>query len=240
MVLGTIATELEVEYLLAPPSSVVGNLKLGNGDNETSSFVHALREGILFCHSLGMRERDGHALTIQMPYDHREPLAHLLPCVMSLISNGTPNKEEEKSKDGMRLALATLCEDDCLLRAVSQFLRRASKEWNDHLEGARKLPRVHDAAEQQFDGLISLVEMSALVIDELTAIARSSGGKVPQPAPEVRRELRLALEVWKNILTGGAREWQSQKIVGSNAARAASQVLQSLTTLRSQRGDATE
>jgi len=241
IVMGNIAAELEVEYLLATPSASIQTSHASNEDKIASSFSNALREGILFCHSLGERQllngdHDSYALMSQRPYEYREPLTHLLPCIMSLVSNVTSSQEESElsMEEELHFALAALCKNDCLVLAISKLLHRASKLWNNCFEAVVPLSQVDDSVIQQFDGVISLVKLCALIIDELTMIVNSPGQKYPLPMLEVCRELRLSLELWKKNLKS-AYEWPSQTL-RSSVDLALNQVSHCLLMLESQSG----
>ena len=91
-----------------------------------------------------------------------------------------------------------------------------------------------DSVIQQLDGVISLVKLCALILDELTMIVNSSGQKYPLPMLEVCRELCLSLELWKENLKS-AYECPSQTL-RSSAALALNQVSHCLLMLESQSG----
>lgn len=191
LVMGTIAAELEVDYLLASPSGgIQDSFASKNEENHASSFAYALREGILFCHSLGEKQllSSNSALTSQMPYEYHEPITHLLPCIMSLVST------------------------DCLVLAISRFLSRASSQCCDSNEGVA-LSRVEDRDIEQADLMVSMLKLSTLIINDFAIIANSRQKEIPPMfcSKKVCQELRHSLNLWKNHLTNTS-QWPSQTL----------------------------
>ena len=222
-VLGSIAAELEVEYLL---STGAGIRSSATDDNTAApSFAYALRGGILFCNALGERQlRNGGcdhlAAQIKTPPEYHEPLIHLLPCIISLVSNCRVGNELPKGNK-LQLAFSTICEDDCLVVAVSGLLGRAFRQLDDSTVGGQ--------LSLMDDERVSVVKSCALII----SLVCSPDRKYPsQQHTAFFCELCLLLQRWKNCLS--TCDWPSQAS-RTNIAQSLDQVSRCLLIVESQR-----
>ena len=157
LVMGTIAAELEVDHLLAPPStgsekSLAQEEEEEEREQNMSSFGHALRGAILFCHVVGENQSDEF---------QDDPLVYLLPCIMSLVSNSSAYDGESKSsvEVALQFALDGLKDNDCFVGAILKYLRRISSVGT----------KGHD-----LDSTISTVKFCGIIINEFTAKAPPS------------------------------------------------------------------
>ncbi|KAL9187014.1 hypothetical protein ACHAXT_010734 [Thalassiosira profunda] len=166
LVMGTIAAELEADHLFAPPS--LDASPSADKERGSSLFSPALGSAIRFCDSIG---NCGDAVGT-IPYERQEPLAYLLPCIMSLVSNAASQQGEGKASEGMELALTNLQQGNCLVLALSGFLRRAASQLRESAQGG--IPTIQ-----------SMVQLCALIVDEYTQIAPEADSR------ELRRCLAL-------------------------------------------------
>ena len=167
LVMGMIAAELEVDHLLAPPVVDKQNSLTSKEDKQQTSFGHALRGAILFCRSL-----DG----IQTEARH-EPLAHLLPCIISLVSSEVTGQEEYKSSgvDALQFALDGLCKDNLFLNGISQLFDRTTTQLN-------KLHSTQDNSNaQSIKSIMSTTNMCLDIIAEFSIVGDNTSGRLVLP-----------------------------------------------------------
>ena len=234
LVMGTIAAELEVDHLLCPPISDDDKSSTNETKEESkvvgsSSFPHALRSSIMFCHALGEKrfgnDSDNTLAGKESSYEYQEPLTYLLPCIMSLVSNVSSDEEESKSSsigEQLRFALMTLSKDNCLVLIISKLLNRASKQWQRrNMEGVWSQNPVDDhAAIEHADALVSLVKLCALIVNGSIAIIDDYSSKHCQ-------EIKTSLELWRDILERIVDRCRYQAL-RSSAAQALDEVSQCL------------
>jgi hypothetical protein len=114
LVLGTIAPDLDLDQLLTCTDKDL---------LDSSSFVKALCEAVLFCDSAA-KYKQLVSERVQLEYD--EALTCLLPCIMSIVSSASSDFDEEGDveKETAQAALATLCCDGDFVNVISEFLSR--------------------------------------------------------------------------------------------------------------------
>ena len=182
LVMGMIAAELEVDHLLAPPVIDKQNslsTKEEKEQHNISSFGHALRGAVLFCClSLGT-----------MSKAHHEPLNHLLPCIISLVSTGDTSQEECKSsgvEDALQFALDGLCKDKLFLDGVSQLFDRTTKQLNE-VHSTQNNPN-----SQSVKSMMSTTNMCLDIIAEFSIAGDNTSGRLVLPnSKETRQKLIL-------------------------------------------------
>lgn len=154
VLVGTIASELEVEDLLISPSIDERNMQLTK-EAETSCFASALAAGMLLCHSVGEKN-----VMKRERLETCEPLCCLLPCIMSVVACSSLNETVQNT-------ISSLCEDGRLVHVMSQFLLRAGERWK-RLE---RLSQIDEAF-----AILSITELCLLIVDGLvTSLASKSG-----------------------------------------------------------------
>jgi len=191
LVMGRIAAELEVDHLLAPPV-VDKQGPLGTKeDKEQQNMSHALRGAVLFCLSFD---------NIQLETRH-EPLTHLLPCIISLVSSGATGQEEYKSsgvEDALQFALDGLCKDNLFLNGISQLFDRTTTQL-DELH-----PTQNNSNAQSIKSMISTTNMCLDVIAEFSIVGDNTSGRLILPnsketqhtLSQLRSRAAVAMEVY--------------------------------------------
>eukprot|EP00986_Skeletonema_menzelii_P012186 scaffold6609_cov141-Skeletonema_menzelii.AAC.8 len=143
MLIGTIASELEVEDLLISPSIDERNMQLTK-EAETSCFASALSAGMLLCNAVGEKN-----VTNAERLETSEPLCCLLPCIMSVIACSSSNERVETAVSSL---------NDSVAYVMSQFLHRIGVRWN-HLDRWSQI-------DESFT-ILSIAGLSLLIIEEL-------------------------------------------------------------------------
>jgi len=196
LVMGMIAAELEVDHLLAPPVVDKQNSLSTKEDKEQSQnlslFGHALRGAVLFC-CLSLGTMNSKA--------HHEPLAHLLPCIISLVSTGDTDQEEYKSsgvEDALQFALDGLCKDNLFLNGVSQLFDRTTKQLNE-VHSTQNNPN-----SQILKSMMSTTNMCLDIIAEFSIAGDNTSGRLilpnsketQQKLSQLRSRAAVAMEVY--------------------------------------------
>jgi len=196
LVMGMIAAELEVDHLLAPPVVDKQNSLSTKEDKEQSQnlslFGHSLRGAVLFC-CLSLGTMNSKA--------HHEPLAHLLPCIISLVSTGDTDQEEYKSsgvEDALQFALDGLCKDNLFLNGVSQSFDRTTKQLNE-VHSTQNNPN-----SQILKSMMSTTNMCLDIIAEFSIAGDNTSGRLilpnsketQQKLSQLRSRAAVAMEVY--------------------------------------------
>ena len=171
VLVGTIASELEVEDLLISSSIDEGNMQLTK-EAESSCFASALAAGMLLCNSLGEKN----VTNLEERLETCEPLCCLLPCTMSVVACLCSNEKVQH-------AISSLYKDGRLVHVMSRFLCRVGERW-------KRLDKRLSQIDEAF-AILSIVGLCLLIIEELvtSSIARAE-----------YQELRSPLKVWREIL----------------------------------------
>jgi hypothetical protein len=152
VLVGTIASELEVEDLLISPSIDERNMELTK-EAEASCFATALSAGMLLCNAMGEKN-----VTNAERLETSEPLCCLLPCIMSVVACSNPN-------ENVQTAVSSL--DRPLVYVMSRFLHRAGGRWN-HLDRRSQTDEVFT--------ILSITGLCLLIIEEMVTSSASRAG----------------------------------------------------------------
>ena len=195
LVMGMISAELEVDHLLAPPVVDKQSPLSTKEDKEQSqnmSFGRALR-GAIFCLSLdGVQTKTRHEA-------RHEPLAHLLPCIISLVSSEV--QEEYKSSgvdDALQFALDGLCKDNLFLNGISQLFDRTTTQLNE-LHSTQDNPNA-----QSVKSMMSTINLCLDIIAEFSIAGDNTSGRLVLPnsketrhtLSQLRSRAAVAMEVY--------------------------------------------
>ena len=160
-----------------------------NEQHNMSSFGHALRRAVLFCCSFGIQ-----------PETRHEPLAHLLPCIISLVSSEVTGQEEYKSsgiEDALQFALDGLCKDNLFLDGVSQLFDRTTTQLNQ-LHSTQ-----NNSNAQSIKSMMSTTNMCIDTIAEFSIAGDNTSGRLilpnsketQQKLSQLRSRAAVAMEV---------------------------------------------
>eukprot|EP00577_Skeletonema_sp_RCC1716_P005585 CAMPEP_0113399162 /NCGR_PEP_ID=MMETSP0013_2-20120614/15379_1 /TAXON_ID=2843 ORGANISM="Skeletonema costatum, Strain 1716" /NCGR_SAMPLE_ID=MMETSP0013_2 /ASSEMBLY_ACC=CAM_ASM_000158 /LENGTH=781 /DNA_ID=CAMNT_0000284019 /DNA_START=6 /DNA_END=2351 /DNA_ORIENTATION=- /assembly_acc=CAM_ASM_000158 len=152
VLVGTIASELEVEDLLISPSIDERNMELTK-EAEASCFATALAAGMLLCNAMGEKN-----VTNAERLETSEPLCCLLPCIMSVVACSNSNKN-------VQTAVSSL--DRPLVYVMSRFLHRAGERWK-HLDRRSQ-------TDEAFT-ILSITGLCLLIIEEMVTSSASRVG----------------------------------------------------------------
>eukprot|EP00984_Skeletonema_dohrnii_P006791 scaffold2425_cov76-Skeletonema_dohrnii-CCMP3373.AAC.7 len=169
VLVGTIASELEVEDLLISPSIDERNMELTK-EAEASCFATALSAGVLLCNAMGEKN-----VTNAERLETSEPLCCLLPCIMSVVACSNTN-------ENVQIAVSSL--DGPLVYVMSRFLHRAGERWK-HL----------DRRSQTDEGftILSITGLCLLIIEEMVTSSASRAGYQELTSPLIVWKEALAV-----------------------------------------------
>jgi len=151
VLVGTIASELEVEDLLISPSIDERNMQLTK-EAESSCFASALAAGMLLCHSVG----ETNVMNTER-LETCEPLCCLLPCIMSVVACSSSNERVQN-------AVSSLYKDGRLVHVMCRFLLRAGERW-------KRLDR-SSQIDEAF-AILSITGLCLLIVEELVTSSAS-------------------------------------------------------------------
>ncbi len=149
VLLGTIASELEVEDLLISPSIDERNMQLTK-EAETSCFATALSAGMLLCNAIG----ENNVMNAER-FETNEPLCCLLPCIMSVVACSRSNEMVEAAVSPL---------DGPLVHVMSQFLHRSGDRWK-HLDRLSQIDELFT--------ILSVTGLCLLIIEEMVTSSAS-------------------------------------------------------------------
>lgn len=194
LVIGSIAYELEIDDLIT-----------SNDDSQAhdnSSFICALRYGIIFSHSLGEKRYADNSDKLDNEREsdeYDEPLSYLLPCMRSLLTNSEEDVDRPTG-DQVFSASSVLCEGGVLVVAISQFLHRLGVQWS------RREKDVTKASSQRAEGILSLVELcTKLISGYLNKVESSPNVALCSQmgfSQEEYDKLSVSLELCRKCLSG--------------------------------------
>ena len=172
VLIGTIASELEVEDLLVSPSIDERNMLLTKDAAETSCVASALSAGMILCNTIGEKNAN---TTTQL--ETSEPVCCLLPCIMSVVACSYSNET-------VRSAVSTL--SDPLVYVMSRFLHRIGERWRRGLDRRNHI--------DEMVTILSITDLCLLIIEELVTSSLSSEARAQC------KDLTTPLHAWKEAL----------------------------------------
>ena len=173
VLVGAIASELEIEDLLISPSIDERNMQLTK-EADSSCFASALGAGISLCNTVG----EANIMNSDERLETCEPLCCLLPCIMSVVSSCSSSSNER-----VQIAASSLCKEGHLMDVISQFIHRALKHWK-RLDRSFRIDEVF--------ATLPIIGLCVLIVEELVTSSATIGDY---------EQLRSSMNGWKNELS---------------------------------------